>query len=191
MKAWMFALVPTLCLLSGCAGFSIQYDFDKTVNFTSFKTYGWGTAPSRDPGRPGVPDNPIMDQRIKRAVESELAARGFRLDGSGESDFLVTPYPVYRDRLVQSFTTVGPAWGYGWGPRPFGYGTAYGYQEVQRYREGTLVLEVRDRKTGQLVWHAAAEGALTGLQDPQDADEQVALAVKKMLAKFPPPPSRG
>jgi hypothetical protein len=132
-----------------------------------------------------------MDHRIRRAVERELAARGFRLDASGPADFLVASYPVYRDRLLQSFTAVGPAWGYGWGPHPWGYGTAYGYQEVQRYREGSLVLEVRDRKTQQLVWHAVAEGALTGLQDPRDADEQVALAVQRMLATFPPAPPHG
>ena len=131
-----------------------------------------------------------MERRVRRAVEAELAARGYRLEPAGETDFLVTTYPVYRDRLVQSFTAMGPAWGYGWGPR-WGYGFASGFQEVQRFREGSLVLEVRDRKTNQLVWQAAAEGALTDLQDPEDADRQVALAVRKMLEKFPPPLSHG
>jgi hypothetical protein len=82
---------------------------------------------------------------------------------------------------------MGPAWGYGWG-RPWGYGPAAGFTEVQAYREGSIVLEVVDNKTNQLVWQAVAEGALSGLSDPRDAEEQVSLAVKKLLEKFPPPP---
>jgi hypothetical protein len=35
-----------------------------------------------------------------------------------------------------------------------------------------------------------ADGALTGIEDPQDAEERVTLAVKKMLENFPPPAAR-
>ena len=190
MKAWTFALAPALCLLTACAGFSIRYDFDPTVTFTALKTYDWYSVEAKGPGKQGGSENPIMERRIRSAVDRELAARGYRLEPSGEADFLVTAYPMYRDRLVQSFTTLGPGWG-AWGPRPWGYGFASGYQEVQSYREGSLVLEVRDRKTRQMVWQAAAMDALSGLSDPKDADEQVAAAVKKLLEKFPPPPAHG
>jgi hypothetical protein len=134
--------------------------------------------------------NPIMNRRVRRLVEQELTTRGYRRETSGTPDFLVAYYPVWQDRLVQTYTAVGPAWGYGWGMRPWGYGYGFGtgFAEVQRYREGSIVLEVLDPRTRQVVWQAVAEGALTDLRDPQDAEEQVGLAVRKMLAKFPPPP---
>ena len=59
--------------------------------------------------------------------------------------------------------------------------------QVHHYKEGSIVLEIVDNKTNQLVWQAIGQGALTGIVDPRDADEQVAEAVKQILARFPPP----
>jgi hypothetical protein len=186
MKFLKFALVPVLALLAGCSAFSVRYDFDPHANFTTFKTYGWYMADAKAKGKADGLANPIMDSRVRRILERDLAAKGFQRQDA-EPDFLLTYYPVYRNRYVQTYTSMGPAWGYGWG-RPWGYGPGVGFTEVQAYREGSIVLEVVDNKTNQLVWQAVAEGALTGLQDPQDAEAQVSLAVKKLLEKFPPPP---
>ena len=185
MKFFKFALVPALALLAGCSAFSVRYDFDPHANFATFKTYGWYMAGAKAKGKTDGTGNPIMDSRVRRILERELAAKGFQRQ-DGDPDFLLTYYPVYRDRFVQTYTSMGPAWGYGWG-RPWGYGPAAGFTEVQAYREGSIVLEVVDNKTNQMVWQAVAEGALSGLSDPQDAEEQVTLAVKKLLEKFPPP----
>lgn len=186
MKLFKFALVPALALLAGCSAFSVRYDFDPHANFSTFKTYGWYMAGAKAKGKIDGTGNPIMDSRVRRILERELSARGFQRQDA-DPDFLLTYYPVYRDRFVQTYTSMGPAWGYGWG-RPWGYGPAAGFTEVQAYREGSIVLEVVDNKTNQLVWQAVAEGALSGLSDPRDAEEQVSLAVKKLLEKFPPPP---
>ena len=57
---------------------------------------------------------------------------------------------------------------------------------VRHYKEGTIVIEIVDFKTNQLVWQGAAAGALTGLNNPEDADELVPKAIRDILAKFPP-----
>jgi len=185
MKLLKFALVPALGLLAGCSDIYVKYDFDPHASYASFKTFDWYAASARAKGKADGVENPIMDRRVRRILERELAAKGFQRQ-DGDPDFLLTYYPVYRDRFVQTYTSMGPAWGYGWG-RPWGYGPAVGFTEVQAYREGSIVLEVVDNKTNQMVWQAVAEGALSGLRDPQDAEEQVTLAVKKLLEKFPPP----
>ena len=189
MRIGKSALAGTLALLTGCSTIYVKYDFDPHAGFAAFKTYDWYAASAKAQGKSDGVSNPIMDRRVRRIVESELAARGYQLQQSGEPDFLLTYYPAYRNRVVQTYTAMGPGWGYGWG-RPWGYGAAAGFQEVQAYREGSIVLEVVDNKSNQMVWQAVADGALTGLQDPQDAEEQVTLAVRKMLAKFPPPAPR-
>ena len=64
--------------------------------------------------------------------------------------------------------------------------------QVKHFKEGTIVLEIVDFKSNQLVWQGAAAGALTGLNTPEDADELVPRAVRDILAKFPPKvPGRG
>ncbi len=146
-------------------------------------------SPPALPGsKPGTAANALMDRRVRRLVEQELGARGYRLVPAGEADFLVAYYPVYKDRIVATYMDLGPSWGYGWGWRPYGWGVGGGMQEVQHYREGSIVLEVLDPRTRQVVWHAVGEGALTDLRTPQDAEEQVGEAIRKMLGKFPPPP---
>ena len=181
-------LIAAMGLLAGCAPYTVKYDYDPHASYQAFKTFDWYAASAKAKGKSDGFENPIMDRRVRRIVERELAAKGFQLQQAGEPDFLLTYYPIYRSRVVQTYTSVGP-WGYGWGMRPWGYGPAIGVQEARAFREGSIVLEVVDNKSNQLVWQAVADGALTDLQDPQDAEEQVTQAVRKMLEKFPPPPA--
>ena len=195
-RSWLrAALIPALGLLAGCSAIPVTYDYDRGTAFAAMHTYRWftpaapagaGTSPANPlPPRAAGAANPIMDRRVRRIVDRELAARGFH-PAEGSPDLLVACYPVFHDRIVQTYTGLGPAWGYGWGWRPWDYGVAGGFVEVQRYREGSLALEMIDPKSNQVVWHAMAEGALTGLRNPEDAEEQVGLAVHKMLERFPP-----
>ena len=179
------ALLPlALGILAGCTPFTVKYDYDSHANYTAYKTYDWYAASKRAQGKADGVENPIMDRRVRSAVERQLAAQGFKTEKTGEPDFLVTYYPVYHRGTVYTTTGIGSGWGW---RRPWGYGVSTQFTEARNYREGSIILEIVDNKTNQLIWQAVAEGALTGLEDPQDADEQVDLAVKKMLSRFPPP----
>lgn len=83
-------------------------------------------------------------------------------------------------------TSVGGGYGFGRRHWSYGVGTRFSSSQVHKYREGTIVLEVVDSKSNQLVWQGAAEGALTGLDNPEDAQEQINKAVRDLLANFPP-----
>ena len=171
-------------LLLGCATIPVNYDYDRQANWSSYKTYDWYAASARAKGKAAGVVNPIMDSRVRHAVEQELATRGYKLEKTGEPDFLVTYYPVYQDHTVVTQSGMYGGWGY---RRPFGYGVAVPFTDVYQYRDGAIVLEIVDHKTNQMVWQAIGQGALTGIVDPRDADEQVAGAVKQILARFPPP----
>ena len=175
-------LVFSMAILTGCNNYNIKYDYDTQANYAAFKTFDWYAASVRARGKANNVENPLMDRRVRGAVERELVAKGFQLQKTAEPDFLVTYYPVYRNRAYHTSTTVGV----GWGRRPFGYGVATRFHELHQFQEGSIVLEIVDNKTNQLIWQGAATGALTGLEDPQDADEQVAKAVHSLLEQFPP-----
>jgi hypothetical protein len=53
---------------------------------------------------------------------------------------------------------------------------------VVNYREGTLVIDMVDRVKGELVW----EGEGRGLLGRADPGENLAVAVREVLAPFPP-----
>jgi len=180
------ALLPlALGALAACTPYSVTFDYDNHAAYASYKSFDWYAASKRAQGKADGVENPIMDRRVRSAVEGQLAAKGFKLEKAGEPDFLVTYYPAYRHGTVYTTTGFGGGW---W--RPWGYGVGTQFTEARNFREGSIILEIVDGKTNQLVWQAVAEGALTGLEDPEDADQQVGAAVKKMLSRFPPPPSR-
>jgi hypothetical protein len=173
-----------LVLLSGCAEVSVRYDFDRQANFNTYKTYDWYAISPKDKAKALGVENPIMDRRVRAAVEHELAARGYKREQSGDPDFFVTYYPAYQNHTVVTSSGLYSSWGY----RPFGMGMGTQFHEVQHFREGSIVLEIVDRKTKQMVWQAVGEDALTPSDDPLESEELVNRAVQKILSKFPPPP---
>jgi hypothetical protein len=179
-----------LGLALGCAGPAVQFDYDSKVDYASYHTYDW-YAPSRGAqALAGGAPNPLMDTRVRRAVEAQLAVRNFRRETTGDPDFLVTYYPVYQRRF--SRTHVGFGLGLGMGvARGVGVGVGVSGPAGEARPAGgigSIVLEIQDYKTHQLVWKATAEDVLDASDTPEGSDEDVAVAVKKMLAKFPPTP---
>ena len=174
-----------LVLLVGCSSYSVRYDFDPTASFKSYKTFDWYAASKKAKGK-AADSNPLTDKRVRLAVEQQLQAKGFRPESQGDPDFLVTYYPVYQTRRYRTQTSVGFGGG-GW-HRPWGYGvgTRFTTSQSHSYKEGTIILEIVDYRSNQLVWQGAAEGALTRIDDPQEAQEQINRAVRDLLEKFPP-----
>ena len=173
------ATVPALLLLTACS--SVKYDYDVTQDFSRYRTFDL-YAPGHH-GRGGGEDG-LMDTRIRTAVAAELQAKGFAREEVADPDFLVACYPVYRKRRYRTTTRVGFGGG-GW-YRPWGYRVGTSFSQVHQYREGTLAIEIVDARSNQLVWQGTDEGILTGLDDPERANDAVASAVRDVLSKFPP-----
>lgn len=172
--------------LSGCAGISVNTDYDTSRDFAALKHYAW-LAPKTKPLIDPLVDNDLMDKRIQRAVEAELQKLGYvRAAGDIGADFLITYHVSAEDRIkVSSFHT---NFGYYpcWHPGCVGYG--FGYQpdvHVRQYKEGTFMLDVIDPASQQLMWRGVAGKQLTS-GTPQERDEYVRAIVTAILAKFPP-----
>ncbi|HXC18134.1 MAG TPA: DUF4136 domain-containing protein [Holophagaceae bacterium] len=173
--------IPALLLLTGCAS-SVRYDYDVSQDFSRYKTFDLYAPGKRGKNKGG--DDPLMDTRIRMAVAAELQGKGFSREEVADPDFLVACYPVFHTRHYRTTTRVGFGGG-GW-YRPWGYRVGTSFSQTHAYREGSLIIEIVDARTNQLVWQGADEGVLTGLDDPEKANDAVASAVKDTLAKFPP-----
>lgn len=178
----LFVLAAAL-LLTACTGYKVKYDFDSRASFTTYKTFDWYAASKHAKGKTQGVENALMDRRVRYAVEKELGTKGFRLEAKADPDFLVTYYPIYETRRYK--TTTGFV-GWGWGFRPIHMGGRATTTQVHSYREGTIVLEVVDFKTNELVWQAAAEGALNAVETPEEAEDIIQRAVRDLLESFPP-----
>ena len=67
-----------LVLFSGCVGIPVKYDYDKQAQWQSYKSYDWYAASAQAKGKAAGVVNPLMDRRVRGAVEKVLAARGFK-----------------------------------------------------------------------------------------------------------------
>ncbi len=171
------AALLSLALLGACPGYNVTYDYDVTASYGRYKTFDYYTSKKGTGGTTS-----LMDKRVRAAVEKELQAKGFTMETKADPDFLVTYYPIVQERKVRTTTHLG----WGWGYRPFYGRVGTSTSQVHHYKEGTIVIEIVDFKTNQMIWQGAAAGALTGLNNPEDADEVVPRAVRDILSKFPP-----
>jgi hypothetical protein len=70
----------TLIVFGGCSPQETAYsDFDRSIDFTTYKTFGWLPSDSNSSNDP-LYNNQIVKKNIKSEIERELKKRGFAMD---------------------------------------------------------------------------------------------------------------
>ncbi len=176
---WSSAVV---LVLAGCASLQVRTDYDQQASFAPLSTYDWNGGEVDAGNNPAV-NSPLLGKHIRGAVEGELDRMGYRKVTSGTPDFRI----AYRVVAEEESYGYGGSYGYGrsyypgrYGFRffggghfsPYGYGgysgAGYGYAGAGRVREylrGTLVLDITDARTGEVIWRGWASKSLH--QDPR------------------------
>src|SRR5438128_11205736 len=97
LLALLLALVPGIA-----AAQKITYDFDKTAPFSMFKTYAF---------KDGTPaGQPLIDQRIVAALESELHAKGLTKNDSNPDVVVLYHMAFDKQQDISAYST-GPTYG--------------------------------------------------------------------------------
>src|SRR5262245_5520291 len=167
-------------ILTGCvfltltagAFASTKTDYDHSVNFEKYQTFAWKIY-----GMPadGIVNNSIVASRIQNAVDEQLMKKGMREDDRNPDVYGVAHLGEKKVADIEYM----PA--YGWrhwrwmGPDVF----------VNRYVQGTTILDIVDARTNQLVWRAIETDTGSNVLDVQSAkkvDKMAADAFKH----FPP-----
>ena len=146
----------------------IAVDYDHHANFARLHTYSWGKVQTA---------NSIWDARVKDAIQTQLAAKGWTQVPSGGE---VTVMAVERTQVQQQIDTLYDGFG---GRRFFGdFGEAT--TTVQNYKVGTLVIDMYDTPSKNLIWRGSSSDALSG--NPEKNDKKMHKEVNKMFQHFPP-----
>lgn len=163
--------------LLGCASVSVKTDYDRSVDFSGFKTYRWDS----DPLAPedALARNPILRKRIKNAVDQVLQGKGFELISSGPTDFAVAIHAGVEERVRIT------NWGnYGWHDywrAPYG-----GPIDVSHYTLGSLIIDILSGKTRELAWRGIGEGIVREYSDNEKMEASILNTVMEILQSFPP-----
>lgn len=171
-------LVITMAVAFGilaCASVETQGDYDQAYDFSRLETWNWMPEPGVTRGPTGE-RNPLIERRIKEAVERELGAKGYRLTPGESVDFRVAFFASAEEKLDVS--TTYDYFGYRWR-------VPVGRTEVHQYTEGTIILDIVDGTRNELVWRGTASGVVRG-GEPDEVTERINKAVAEELKDFPP-----
>jgi hypothetical protein len=174
MKSFRSTAVCTLffvAMLGVALAQQVKTDFDHQANFSQYKTYSWQEI---------KPANSLWDARIKSAVDAQLAAKGWTQVDNGGDVAIVAIATTHTERTLQTFYD---GMGGGWRWRGLG-GMGEATTTEQDYKEGTLLVDLYDAKTKQLIWRGSAEDTLSNKADKNE--KNLVKGVAKMFKKFPP-----
>ncbi|MEY2412653.1 MAG: hypothetical protein QOD84_1259 [Acidobacteriaceae bacterium] len=168
--------VFSMTLMGSAFSQKVQTDFDHQANFSQYKTYSWQEIKVA---------NSLWDPRIKNAVDAQLSAKGWTQVASGGDVAVVAIATTHTERTLQ---TVYDGIGGGWRWRGFG-GMGDATTTEQDYKEGTLVVDMYDAKTKQLIWRGSAEDTVSDKAETNEKNLEKGAA--KMFKKFPPQAAKG
>jgi hypothetical protein len=188
MKKISYVLLVLAIVLSlfGCSASRVNTDYDEKANFNNYHTFRF-TDSDVQVGNNPVYHSSLIDNTIHAQIAMELDARGIHED-TDHADLLIA-YHTYTERKRQSINNYYPmmyggyGWGfYPWGMAPYPYGYWNGYNRTYVYTEGTLIIDVIDAKSNQLIWRGSVSDAIN---TPNDLHHKAIRAVQVIFKKFP------
>lgn len=194
MKTKIAILLSLVVFLGGCSSIQVTSDYDKTVDFTQFKTfeyYGWADNSDKIL-------TPFDKERIEKAFGDEFRKRDLEYVKEG-GDLIVALYIVteQKQQTTANTTSMGGGYGgyYGYGPG-WGWGGGYGgyggmghsttTYSTYDYTVGTLVVDVFHKSDQKLIWEGVGSGTVD--DSPQTRDESIPKAVAAIMKQYPVAP---
>jgi uncharacterized protein DUF4136 len=158
-----------------------QIQWNNKYDFGAVDTFQWQDTPETSlEGK-----NPFMHSLIKNSLEGELATSGLT-----EVESNPDVYVNYHASTSTDIQLHSDSYGYGFGG--YGMGTWGGYYgmhagpvstttRVVEYLKGTLVVDIWDAATKELVWRGQVTDSLP--DNPQKAEKTVVKAIEKLAAQ--------
>jgi hypothetical protein len=169
-RAGAAGLAALLAAVVGCASApDVRQDQDPSVDLRAYKTFSFvefeadRSASYAD----------LIAARLKAATRTQMERQRY-VYAEAQPDLLVRPYLVVRERQELRSSAYGRVARRGWSTADI---------ETVDYRQGTIVVDLIDRRRGTLVWHGVAEGRLDAhaMEQPNQAIES---ALAELFARF-------
>lgn len=176
MKPLFLLLTIMMISMMGCSSIEVHTDYDKNLDLTRYKSYSWLKKPSTN--------NPLMDERLMAALDTQLQAKGWRLmpDGKGEVVLFGTLTAKENERIDTMYNGGGPGfWGRGF---YMGGGVGMSTSTVTTYLVGTLVIDMFEAQSHRPLWRGSASGTISN--NPEKNARNIQEAATKLFKDFPP-----
>jgi hypothetical protein len=159
----------TLLLASASFAQQVKTDYDRSTDFSHYKTYSWEKVQTSDP---------LWVDRIKEAVNSALATKGLTPVASG-GDIAIVAIEMTKNQ--QTLNTFYDGFGGGW---RWGGGFGNATTTVDNYKVGTLIVDLFDANSKQIIWRGSSSDTLSDKSDKNI--KNLDKGVQKMFDNYPP-----
>jgi len=166
LSVFAIAFVASMVMLAQ----EVRSNYMPGTDFTKYHTYKWVAIEG------GAHPNQIVDAQIKQSVDSQLASKGLNKVDSDQADLYVG-YQIAVDQERQ-WNGYGMGGGLRWG----GMASA----TSSTINIGTLVLDMYDPTTKQLVWTGNATKTIDPSSKQEKNQKNLDKAVQKLLKNYPP-----
>jgi hypothetical protein len=162
-----------LAVAGGAWAQDVKVDFDKAASFGAIKTFSiklgtaWG--------------NEIQQKRVLDEFTQALQEKGWTLAATGQADAEVVVHGA--SQVKKDLNTFYSGMG-GYGYRGWGGGTGTATTTVNEYLVGTLVVDIFDGKSKNLLWRGIAQDELSDKTEKNV--KKLGKASDKMFKDFPP-----
>jgi len=170
-----YVLIPFLLVFMACSTMKVTYDYDKQANFGNYKTYTF----SEEAINLGI--DQLNRDRILKAVETELAAKGF--SKSDKPDAIVDIF--VKGEKVQTATATTTGYG---GRYRYGYGGGFSTTQIDynTYTEGTMFIILVDKSTEKIVWQGTGVKTIDENTSPEKREKNINYSIQQIMMNYPP-----
>lgn len=179
-----------------------QQTMDQQVEFDQYQTYTWASQINDSQNNVYFLNDLILKANILQAVAHELEARGYRHSNQGAD--LVVNFRVFEEPVEITAVPADMGAGY-WGPGDFtggttgamgtttGTGTGVGTtapvaggagQQTYQLEQGSIIVQLADKETGQVVWQGFASGLTDGNVFSKE-EQRIKEAVRLIFDTYP------
>jgi uncharacterized protein DUF4136 len=179
-SGWVLGIC--VLLLAGCAtGPQITSEADPEADFGSYRTFGFYAPLALEKEGYATPTT----DRIKAATRAQLESRGYVYTPE-QPDLWVNLNAYMQKRTdVTSFPTVDYNYYYSYRARSY-FAVPFWHDDihVRQYTEGTLNVDLVDRRKNRLVWEGIAVGRIAKLK-PEERAARIDSTVADIFARYP------
>jgi Domain of unknown function (DUF4136) len=180
---WLVAAVMLAALAACQTRPEVRTQSAPNLDIGPYTTFGFVEKPGTDTAGYTT----LTTRYLEEAVSREMASRGYTRSES--PDLLINFNVATKDKIESRGPAVGAGFGhFGW-RHGYGFGVGFPYNDIYNYTEGSLTVDVVDRRRNELIWSGTAVGRLSkkAMNQPQPAIEQ---AVDLIFDKYPKPETR-
>ncbi len=172
-------LIPVLFAFIACSSVKVGFDYDKTADFSKYKTYTLSEETMK------MPINQLNRDRLISAVETQMAAKGFTKSDNAD---IILDLRIKGEEVQTATATTTGGYGAGYGYGRWGYGGGFSTTQVNydKYVEGTLFVTMIDKATEKIVWQGTGTKTLEENASAEKREQNINYAVTQIFTKYPP-----